>query len=208
MTDKRKNEHRIGRMTFLVAWIVIGISITFISQSLFNLIWSPSDSFSSSLFNISLVAISCFAYSLGGYFQSIAIYRLRGIKLRHWWWLSGIGISIGLVFSHTIAVLYVPLIIELPHAPHIAGSLGATISLGVLGILQAWVLRPYFRHVYVYVLVLLTSPLIYLLLSFAIPMLPNLSNIVTDASIGLTLLWLDHITYEQVDDKFDAEATT
>lgn len=203
MTEKLKNEQRIGRTTFLVAWIVIGFIGIFIFHTLFSFverIGTLDFQTDQQLWEFFFVIFSLIQFTIVGILQTIAIYRLWGIKIRHWWWVTPIGFAIASRLSSFIVELILSVLAE-PPSLEIIIILGTTISVGVLGSMQAWLLKSYFNRAYLYVLVLLCTPLINVLIWSNAPQLLNLYNLLYAASTGLVLLWLDHITYERVDDQ-------
>ena len=66
--------------------------------------------------------------------------------------------------------------------------------------LQAFLLRNYLKNVWLYAISTVVGSLISGILSINVAGITNLSFVLYGVGTGLALLWLDHITYEQVED--------
>lgn len=199
---KPKNEQRIGRMTFFVAWVVIAVIGSFISQLIIQ--FFPSDMFTD-LTQVTLVITGVIFVTqlVVGVLQSIAIYRFWGIKIRHWWWITGIGSVVG----HLLDKMITPIMVQF--LPMREGSvtlimlilLSAILSYSILSILQAYILKIFLDRVTIYALVLIVVGFIISYFARYVTLPPYFYAVFQGTCTGLALLWLDHITYENANDE-------
>lgn len=202
MTEKRKNSNRIGRKTFLVAWILISVVGVFLNNTSIAILinMTSTDIVSdTTIWTIMLSIITLITHGIVGYFQQTAINRLYGINITKWWWVTALSTTtILLIFS----VVYTQLLQIFGFASYVLiGLIMTTLGGLILGGAQGWILRTYFKKVWAYVLAVVAVAIFTGLVSLNIPEAVHITTVIQSTSTGLVLLWLGHVTFTEDNEK-------
>lgn len=217
MTAKLKNNQRIGRKTFFVAWV--GVSILGVLLNIFQM-YAIYNALSPIFYFVDGLLFLVVILVVSGIHQWL-LWRSFGVLIRRWWLWSTIAWIVGYVIGGEIArYLGSQLFIMDESVLYLLFVLAFFALFSVPSLVQSYLLRLHFKHTWLLaVSILVLGLLIRSIVVFIISELVTLtvyriislvfSEIIIYAVVsGLVLLWLDHITYEHVDETHIAEVET
>lgn len=198
MTDKRKNEQRIGRMTFYLVWILASVIGSFVPPILSAVLTGSFSAMiiASGMLWITIIFLVTFvAYAIVGYIQYTALNHFRSIRMRFWWFVTAIGFAMSTILpSFTWLILSEFLI---GRSTMIVVLVNVIIPYSLIGMLQSYLLRHYFKHSWIYALMVILAGYAGAVASNGLMVLSNEGAIIFAVCTSLTLLWLDHVTYHK-----------
>lgn len=208
MKEKLKNDQRIGRKTFLVAWV--GAGILGVSLNLFQMV-VPYNALSPVFYFVDDLLFFAVILAVSGMHQWL-LWRSLGVFIRRWWLWSTIAWMIGYVIGGEIAE-YVGKQMFIMDEPtlNFLFLLAFFALFSVPGVVQSYLLRLHYKHTWLFavsipVVGLILRGIILLIISeMATLTIYRIISLVFNEIIiyvvvsGMALLWLDHITYENVE---------
>ncbi len=206
MTDKQKNIELIGSRTFFFAWLIIGIGATFLYETLFQTLFpllSPDLTNLNGIGDLLLFVSILVAFLGAGFLQQYVLYRFWNIKIRHWWWITAVGFVAGNYISGSLIQTFIRVFnVQVSISANASAYLMINIlTLVIVSVLQALLLKKYLERIWLFVLAVALAGIVALFANGIFGYLSTfLSGVLFSGSTGLALLWLDHITYEKVDD--------
>lgn len=208
MKEKLKNDQRIGRKTFFVAWV--GAGILAVSLNLFQMV-VPYNALSPVFYFVDDLLFFAVILAVSGMHQWL-LWRSLGVFIRRWWLWSTIAWMIGNVIGGEIAQ-YVGKQMFIMDEPtlNFLFLLAFFALFSVPGVVQSYLLRLHYKHTWLFavsipVVGLILRGIILLIISeMATLTIYRIISLVFNEIIiyvvvsGMALLWLDHITFENVE---------
>ncbi len=202
MTDKVKQVQLIPRTWFFLGWVILTTLLFYLSELTPWLMSQITQVLSIDGFSpIPLLAITA-SIAFIGYLQQFLIYKFLGVRIKWWWLLTALAYTLSIVLQETLWMNMYSDVSGIEVNYFQVFIVSSLLRYGLVGMVQAWLLRHHLNRVWLYAIVFIFVGFIYGYIN-----LLEYYSIVIGLLSGIVFLWLHHISNTQRDTQESNSAT-